>query len=305
MRGDPYQVLRNPTHTPSRAFVAASPHHHAHSHAHLTAQSEALWPVPVGEIRTTASVTPRGYVLVAVPPEKVARAQARRRAAKATKKAAPQTGGRLGNGKGTGMGAATELPASPRASDGVGEEPRSALPLYMRRMYAAVFRGAVMYLFPSEKACRAFFRGSTSEDQACGYLDLEGVVSMRRTRIEIPMRSYRPASSGMNSEEQAGDGGGVDGTATSTTRLVDSDGHGGGDSSHQPRPQSATSARTSNSGVSMQSEDAMRAIALPTSFEGIEMSTPHQTWTFFPDWRPLRDEAIEKVRSEMRSAQHG
>ena len=141
IKGDPYQLLLQPTHRPSAAFIAASPNFHAHSHNHLTNASEDLWPVPDESVRTTASLQPRGWVLVAVPREKVERAMQRK---------AQRQGGHG------------------RASTPGGD----AGALYMRRLYCAVWGGAMLYMFRDEAECRAFFKGKRSANTACGCVGL-------------------------------------------------------------------------------------------------------------------------------------
>ena len=246
--GDPYQVMLQPAHTPSAAFLAASPNHHTHSHSHLTSAQQPLWPVPARALRTTGSVTPRGYVLVAVPMDKVERAQARKAA-------------RQGRSAFNAMG-------------------RARHQLYVRRFYAAVWLGSVMYLFRDEAACRAFFCGGQSSNEACGYLDLEGVVHMRRTRLDIPGATRRGKDAGTTSGDGDGDVDG-DGVAGEGGDGSGGDGGDGGD----------------DAGSEASGEEAPFAnIQEPTCFHGMEVSTPHQTWTFYPDWRPLRETMQAEVR---------
>lgn len=134
---------------------------------------------------------------------------------------------------------------------------------------------------------------------------------MQRTEVAIPGRSPRKSTGG----GVDGGGGGPETEAGASGGSADGDGGapGGeagpaGDASvGEAAADASASRRVGDASAGDQAQggrggDNNDDDELPATFQGIELTTPHQSWTFFPDWRPLREVLVKEVAAMAESA---
>ncbi len=219
-----------------------------------TGPPRELWPVPVPEVRTARDVSLRGWLL-----------------------RASGGGGASPTAEAEGDGPEGLSPGrSPVEGEGEGGD----APRGHDRVFAAMWRQSLLYLFPDEGACRSFLSGDDAAggaalDGVLGYIDLEEVLCVREG---APLALSEAAAAAAAAAVVA-----VAPRPPPAPRDDDDDGSGGGAAA-------AAAAAAPGAGSGLAPPPPLRSVRT------IELLTPARLWRLVPDTTGAGARKAEELR---------
>ena len=314
---NPYMLLVSPKHTPGQGFHEVSKNAHLHSHSHLVNATERLWPVPCAETRRGACLTTRGHVLVIV-----------------RQPAAPGPGGAAGGAAGvapTPLAMHDPMVPQKRRRDQLVVRQLYAAMWRTSMLYLFASERQCRHFFAGNGAVNEAV-GYLDLEGVVAMRDVEVDIPVLP---KLDLSAAAPSLRNGDDDAAHGAGtstGRRDGTHRGTTersqtgrstarsmlsaprsRPASASGRPPPPNARPPslRPPSASAASASGSSrpgsapptarstaasvASTRVTDKFGSFRAPTRLLGLELTTPQQTWTLYPDWRVKRQECLREV----------